>query len=421
MKLALLIIAGLALSSAAILALDADSGYVLIRVAGYNLETSLAVLIVATLLLIALVYLLVRLVIRTWHAPKDIAENIQESRYKKAQLDMQMGLADLSVGKWRTAERRLMRRAERSDNPVIGYIGAAQAAAQLGSSKRRDDYLEKALAVDPKAALAINLAKVDMLLQNGNYPAALIVATELRKENDENPLVLQKLFDTYYKLQDWEALTGLMADVRQAKIYPNELLNKRSERIFFKRIQQFQQPQPAALTNEDGEMLQRETVDEVWEKIPRAQRSVAITIAYVKALLVANRQDVAIAAIETELKHLYIPELVLRYGWLQKDSAQKGLRHLEAWQKSYGDKPEILLSIARLCAASELWGKAKASLEQCLAIAPSAEAWQSLGAVLEQSGDQEAALQAYRAATESSKYQAIASAQTGVAQIAHQS
>lgn len=391
MRLVLMIILALLGSSALVLLLKLDSGYALLRVGGYSLETSLAVLMVVLIVFVCLCYLVVRLMLRSWAAPKQILRYSRDSRYKKAQLDMQMGLADLSVGKWRTAERRLMRRADHCDNPVIGYIGAAKAAEQLGANSRRDDYLKRALEISPDAALAIGLSQADMLMEKQQYANALVGLTELRHQNPESTLVLQRLFNAYFEVKDWRALTPLVAEVTRLKVLPPESINVKADIIFAERFKQLQAGTAGA--NESSE----QTVEGVWRLAPAAQKQNSqVKVEYAAALQMQGNEKQAISVIESELRKSWNAALAGQYAWLSHDNPTKALKHVEAWMKQHGERPELLYCAGRLCIQAELWGKAKALLEQCVASAPSADAWQALGLLAEKTDQPEQALTAYR-------------------------
>ena len=60
------------------------------------------------------------------------------------------------------------------------------------------------------------------------------------------------------------------------------------------------------------------------------------------------------------------------------------------------EDPDLLLTAARLCLRTELWGKARSYLETVLSMRPTPEAYQEYGALLAQMGEADAAADAYR-------------------------
>ena len=84
------------------------------------------------------------------------------------------------------------------------------------------------------------------------------------------------------------------------------------------------------------------------------------------------------------------------YGEIETADRRKQLKQAEAWLKDHADDSGLLLSAARLCIASELWGKARSYLETSLAIEPDPGAYAIYGKLLSQMGETEAAADAYR-------------------------
>ena len=68
----------------------------------------------------------------------------------------------------------------------------------------------------------------------------------------------------------------------------------------------------------------------------------------------------------------------------------------EAWLKQHPDDVVLLLTLGRLCAQLELWGKAQSYLDASIAIEPSYTAHLALAQLHERLGNAEAARKNYR-------------------------
>jgi tetratricopeptide (TPR) repeat protein len=68
----------------------------------------------------------------------------------------------------------------------------------------------------------------------------------------------------------------------------------------------------------------------------------------------------------------------------------------ERFLGSHPDDPPLLLTLGRLCVSNRLWGKARTYLEASLQVEPLPEVFEELGGLLEQLGEQKAALECYR-------------------------
>ena len=87
---------------------------------------------------------------------------------------------------------------------------------------------------------------------------------------------------------------------------------------------------------------------------------------------------------------------VTRYGLLKTSYPEKQLERAEVWLKQYGSSPALYLCLGRLCLRNQLWGKARAYLQQCLDLEENADACAELAKLLEYLGEKEEALIFYR-------------------------
>jgi HemY protein len=87
---------------------------------------------------------------------------------------------------------------------------------------------------------------------------------------------------------------------------------------------------------------------------------------------------------------------VAAYGELRTGNVSRQLRQAETWLKDRPEDPVLLCTAARLCMASELWGKARSYLESSLALAPDPGAYALYGQLLNQLGEESAASDAFR-------------------------
>lgn len=370
-----------------ILGLGIDSGYVLIRLAGTSIETSVAVLVAVLVLGFFALYFLLRLVSGAQRVPSKIRESAKLGRSRRARQSLVQGLIELSEGQWAQAEKSLEKNAEGSDTPLLHYLGAARAAQLQRAPDRRDNYLRKAHEAQPDAELAIGLAQAELQLLHGQLPQALATLTHLRELAPKHNYVLKLLVVCHRQLEDWDALAELWPQVQKQRVFDEEYFRDIGLEIHQQRLQEI---------SKDGD---REALKQAWEQVPlELWEDVRVLRAYATTLHAHKLDGVAADVIRQALKREWDDELVLLYGKLDVASDKKQLATVETWIKKYGNRPSLLLTAGRVCAANELWGKARSYLQESAELAPSAEAWQELGQLLEQLGEQQAALEAYRKA-----------------------
>jgi HemY protein len=243
----------------------------------------------------------------------------------------QQGLTLLIEGRWKEAERLLLANIHESIDPLMNYLGAARAAQAQGAYDRCDQYIKKARNSVPSAGLAIGLTQAEFEISRGQLVQALATLNELIKTSPRHSQVLKLLGKVYVRLTDWQILSA---------------------------------PQVGL-----------ETVQGVWHAMPRLlHKRPEVVCAYVKQLLRFQDTNEIGSLIRKTLKHDWQPELVNIYGTLPFDNLNRQLIIVGAWVDIYGQKPELLLALARLCVRVKLWGKARDYYEKCLALGPNTEA-----------------------------------------------
>ena len=88
--------------------------------------------------------------------------------------------------------------------------------------------------------------------------------------------------------------------------------------------------------------------------------------------------------------------LLLPYGNPGPDDTSKRLKQCEKWLLTHDDDPLLHLTLGRLCAREELWGKARHHMIRSLEIEPTVAGYDSLGQLLERKGELEIAMACFR-------------------------
>ncbi|MEM7218242.1 MAG: heme biosynthesis HemY N-terminal domain-containing protein [Pseudomonadota bacterium] len=157
-----------------------DPGYVMLAYHGHSVEMSLwfaLILVVAAVILIRLLYALVRSIATS---PRIVGRWNANRRLNGSRRHTEHGLLLLAEEEWSAARRSLVAGAPGSDAPLLNYLEAAMASNRLGEGKRRDDLLKKAIASTPGSEFAVDLARVRMQMDNGEFGQAIAVLNRLR-------------------------------------------------------------------------------------------------------------------------------------------------------------------------------------------------------------------------------------------------
>ncbi len=374
----------LAAAALALLLMD-DPGYVLIGYGHWTLETSVAVAVVVSLLAFIALYYTLRGVANLRSAPRRYQHWRQLKRGERARQLLSQGLVELAEGNWTAAEKHLMRHVRDSDTQLLNYLGAARAAQQRGDCERRDYYLQQAHLSMPEADVAVGLTQADLQLAQGQLEQALATASHLKQVAPRHAHVLKLLAKLYRELNDWERLHELLPELKRREVLDEGQLRRLTREVGAHRLDN-------AARERDAQRLQG-----AWKAMPRELHyDVELVERYARHLIDLGEGAVAEQLVAEALGQQWDDRLVRLYGLLPGRDAARQLAHAERWLKEHAQEPALLYALARLALRNRLWGKARTYLESSIGAGAAVDAYSDLGALLEQMGDNEAALKCYR-------------------------
>jgi HemY protein len=377
-KFGLVVIVALLASAFAAQFLLGDPGHVTINFRSYLIEMSVPVLVA----LICALGIAVWLVAKIYRAPRKLGEAAGRYRSGRAGQRLTKGMIEIAEGNFSKGEKLLARAANGSDAPLLNYLQAARAAHLLGQNERRDTWLRQAYEQMPSAANAVLLTQAELQLDQGQYEQSLATLRKLEENSPNHGHALALMGRIYYRLEDWQHLGELLPKLRKFARIEGDTLQQWSIQVYCQELDK------AA----DAEVLA-----EVWGKIPRNQRQdVELLQARYTALVRTEQNDLAEKELAAELKREWRAPLVVMYGTIDTGNRSKQLKRAEGWLKNHPDDIDLLLTAARLCLKSELWGKARSYLETVIAVRPTPAAYQEYGHLLNQLGESDGAADAYR-------------------------
>lgn len=384
MKILLLVLVFAAAAGAGVYLLD-DSGYVLINLGDYIIETSVVTLVVVAVFGGVLMLLSWRALRGGIRAPSTIRQNLRARRVERARSSFLRGMLRLSQGRPKDAEVDLVRHAAHHDYALLNYLAAAEAADAIGAIDRRDRYLELAFATRPDAELSVLLKQADLQTRRGRHAEALATLVRLRDLHPHHAGVLRRLVTVYEQAGDWEPLRGLLEKIERDKVIPDE------------RWQALMQRCLQALLVAAGEHRRLDSVHGAWESIPKRFRSdAAIRRSYIQQLARSGADSEAIALITQAVKAEWDSELVLLFGELRASDEVSQLATVEQWLRQYEERPELLLVAGRLCLRGRLWGRARSYLEASLTQRKAPDTLFALARLAEETKDPDRARGLYR-------------------------
>ncbi|MDP1574543.1 MAG: heme biosynthesis HemY N-terminal domain-containing protein [Coxiellaceae bacterium] len=202
-----------------------DPGYVVI---GYNHWTAATSLWVAVSI-IALTFFILYLVVTVLKNIFSIPEYFSHRRFilnlQRYQKYISQGIADLSVGNDRAAEK-LFIKLVRKNKHYTTYLLAAQAAQAQQAYDRRDQYLKHAFQLAGNNTFAVSLVQGVYYLQAEQYDESLVILKQLYKQEPKNSLLLKALKALYFKNRDWQSLQLILPQLKKQKLISKEELGQ---------------------------------------------------------------------------------------------------------------------------------------------------------------------------------------------------
>jgi HemY protein len=299
---------------------------------------------------------------RDWRAQK------RENRSLSA---LQTATLALHEGRWAHADKAVKIAARHPQAAgLAALLGAASAHAQK-KPNQATDWLGQLDNLDDKAdfADAKALQNADMALAQGDASAALTyldgVSAQLRKHSERYQTLL---VSAHAAAKHWHEVLQISLD-KKWKVPLTTKSHWQSQAII-------------GLSNDATSSasyltaLHKDMPDDV-----RANDEVIMV--YTKALIRTEALSHARRVVEEAQRDVWRPQLLKFYVQASDaDSLTSQLKMLDAWEKQRqaANKPDALLQIAlgQLCLKAQIWGRAKKSFADSLAIRPTAQAHQGL-------------------------------------------
>lgn len=366
----LLVIIGAAMVCGPLLA--GNKGYVLIAIGDYTIEMTVISAGILALLLYGVLWCTERLLLRLFHIKGSTRRWFSERRRRKARERTLAGTLALAEGQFQQAETLMRKSAPDSDQALLNYLSAAEAAQAQGQTERRDAYLQQAAEQHPRASLAVSLIRARLLLRQKQYSEAETLLQSLDQAHPQHAVIQQLLKECYLALGHWSQLLALLPQ-----------LSKRKQ-LSADELQQLQQQIYPPLFTERAASAGRDGVMALWQELPRALRQDATTQAAAAMALIGLGDEVQAQEILLDgVRRSPSPSLLAVVPQLQQP-APKLLAQLQKSEQSAEPSADLLQAIGILLLRQREMEQAQAYLERAVALQPQATAYRALAELMEQ-------------------------------------
>lgn len=360
-----------------------DPGYVVLVYPPWRMEITFISFVLIVIGLIIGGVILLRLAALTLNLPSIVREQRERRAARRRDENFVGGLkayieyrhldAEQSLGQWRGDDERV----------AIARVLAARAAHELRAEGQRAQHLQEARAHG--AELAALLYEAETSLAAKEPAQALVALKRAREITPQHRTLLRLDLKARQMTGQWDEVERLVDTLdRQQGLEAGRA----------RQIRRLAYAENLKRRGDDDRLLL-----EYWKKIPAEfKQDEFVARAAARAFMQRGGHDTALDVVESALAHEWNDDLVLLYGELRGTHPKRQIEQAEKWLLAHPRDAQLLLALAGLCSAQQLWGKAQSYLEASLAIAPTAEGHIRLAELKSQSGQSGEACQHYQKA-----------------------
>jgi HemY protein len=360
-----------------------DPGYVVLVYPPWRMEISFIGFVLMVAAMVVGGVMLLRLAALTLDLPRIVREQRERRAARKRDDNFVGGIrayteyryqdAEQSLGQWQGDDARL----------GLARVLAARAAQEMRAVAQRERHLQEA--TQHGAELAALLFEADACLDAKDAAAALVAIGRAKEIAPQHTTLLRFEFKARQMTGQWDEVERLLDILMRSNALEQNVATQSRRMTFAENLKR--------RTEDDRGLL------EYWKKIPATFKADAwVARAAARAFAQRGGHDTALDVLEAALNHEWHEELVELYGELRGSNPTRQIEQAEKWLRTHPRDAQLLLTLAQLCSAQELWGKAQSYLEASLAIAASAEGHIRMAEFKTQSGQPAEACQHYRKA-----------------------
>ena len=357
---------------------------------GWQVQTSVAILILFIVIVAALSAIGWRFWGRVLGLPRGFRRGRSDRRMRKGYQALTQGMVAVAAGEPDEARRHARRADSLLEEPPLTMLLSAQAAQLNGDEQAAKRYFSRMLEDDDTRFLGLR-GLLRQAEREGDLKSALEYARQAYDIRPQTPWVLNSLFDLSLKTGELERALDAVEESRKRNLIDRETARRRRAVILAELARRSQV--------EDKTAFARDYAKEALDLAPGLVPAVRV---YAQLLIEQDRGRTAGKAIEKAWAHQPHPELVDLYLRARPAKTQKDRYvRVKRLAEKYPGHRESELALGRAALQAEQWADAKRHLETAGGQQPSEEVCRELAELAErQNDDREAARAWLRKATE---------------------
>jgi HemY protein len=326
---------------------------------GWQVVTSVGMLVTAAVLAGILVALLFWVVSLIFGAPRAFVRGRRERQRRAGYRALTQGMVAVAAGDPGEAQRCARRADALLADPPLTLLLSAQAAQLEGDDAAAKKFFTAMLDRPGTEFLGLR-GLLNQALQTGDRSTALRLTQRAMTLRPSTPWVVESLFDLEARERRWEAAQKTLAQAVKRRIVPSDRARHHRGVILYERSL-------AALVGGD----RRRSINLAAEAQALTPDLATPAAHHARLLLQDRRIGPAAKAIERAWRTAPHPELAQAYKAIYRDEAP--LARVKCFERLVAQKPaarESHLALAEAALEAQLWGEARRHLEQALAAAP---------------------------------------------------
>ena len=343
-KLALLIAIGLWLSR--------RPGEVSIDWLGYRLETSVGILLLASLIVIVVAAILYRIWLMIRRTPKQVGNMVKETKKKRGYAALTQGMVAVAAGDVEEAERWSKKADATLDEPPLTMLLSAQAAQLSGDEAAAERYFKAMLERKETKFLGLR-GLLNKALREGDHKTALSYVRQAYALRPQTPWVQRTLFDLSERSGNLLGADTALKEASRRKSLPATELTRKQALLALAHAKEAQER-----NDHQAALKHAKAANKADPRLVPA----AVTLA--EAMVKAGRRRDAQRMLEKTWAEAPHPDLVKSYkASVTSDKPLDLFKALEKLIAGQADHPESRLAMAEAALDAELWGEARRFLK----------------------------------------------------------
>ncbi|MCL1861077.1 MAG: heme biosynthesis protein HemY [Proteobacteria bacterium] len=338
-------------------------------------------------------YLLVRLIRNTLTLPEVVGQWRERRRRQRADRSLREAVLTLHEGRYARALKFAEKAYEASDQPAAAILLAARAAHALRDDVRYREWIGRLGDEEEGVQMARLMTEAELAVIACDFEEAAAKLDALRPDGRRHIAALRLSLRVSMALWQWDESLHLIRLLRKHKALTDEQVRPLLCRVHVERLRARADEFDAANDGND------DVLTGIWDSIPAEEREDRqLVLEAVPLFARLGKGRIVRRTLERLLDAEWDTGLARLYGFCGDVGAclSKG----ENWLLDHREDPGLLFSLGRLCAESQLWGKAVEYFELSLRWQPEVETHLALANLfkrLERSEDEQ---KHYRAAAE---------------------